>query len=259
MSKYKKTVAAAVSETRSKFALAEALATEIPPQQGRRNDLSGGAKVSGHLADARQAIIDAGGEPRAVATLDGYRLTALWTSGGTARSFAWVAGYSFTAHNEARKAGIPFDEFAAEPRTTDRIRRDAGKAGTDGPPARVVETWTPQERDEAVRELVSNPETRQSVRKALDDHYEQTPKPIETPAGTNGEPLELLTRFRRVHKDVDRIIELVLQGQAVVSDAERAALIEEARWLRAASEHIETGLDAGSLEKSLRQFQEEYL
>lgn len=126
------------------------------------------------------------------------------------------------------------------------------------PNSRVGRAANTLKNPDSARDILADPEVRQSVRKALDTHYQESPKPVAAPERSE-EPLELLSRFRRVHKDVDRIIELVLDGKGVVSDAERAALIEEARWLRAASEHIETGLDAGSLEQSLRQFQEEYL
>lgn len=55
-------------------------------------------------------------------TLANYRLTALWVNEAGTPHFGWVDGFSFTAHNEARKAGLSYDEFAANPRTTDLAR-----------------------------------------------------------------------------------------------------------------------------------------
>ena len=170
------------------------------------------------------------------------------TSDGTTLTYGWWA-----------------DVLAVTPRTVEaRISRLRAKI-EDGPGSpraepntRTARAATTLKNPDSARDILADPEVRQSVRKALDTHYQEAPKPATAPQRSD-EPLELLGLFRRVHKDVDRIIELVLDGKAVVSDAERAALVEEARWLRAASEHIETGLDAGSLEQSLREFQEEYL
>lgn len=151
---FERIIKAALSETRSKFALAEALAIEIPP---RRSGPSDDNIISSYLAKAIQAISDAGGEPRAVLTMADYRKTALWVQGVNAPNFRWVKGTSFTAHNEARKVGLSYNKFVAMPlKTTDAIRAKAGKAGTDGPPSKIIETWTPAQRVETVRELVKD-------------------------------------------------------------------------------------------------------
>lgn len=152
---YKRVVSAALAETSSKFMLAEALALDIPPH--KRGPAADDASVSRYLEQARLAIIDAGGEPRAVKTLDEYRRTALWVSMDLRRNFAWVAGSSFSAHNEARARGLSYDEFAAAPKTVDQIRRNAGTAGTDGPPARIAAAWSPDQQAEAAEILLRSP------------------------------------------------------------------------------------------------------
>ncbi len=107
MSDYKRTVKAALAETKGKFALAEALALDIPKQQGKDG-------VHMALCDAREAIIAAGGEPKAVGTLGNYRKTALHFARLRAKSgFQWVDGVSFTAHVAAQEAGMSVIDFKA--------------------------------------------------------------------------------------------------------------------------------------------------
>lgn len=183
---YDRTVAAALSETKSKFTLAEALALDVPPrsQGSRAHDVS----VTDYLSQARQSIIDAGGEPRSVSSLLKYRNTALWASTSTAsgRSFAWVPGYSFSAHSEARETGLTFEQFAAEPKTRNEIRQDAGRAGNYGPPERAVQSWTSEQkasvaetlireapaekRAAVVREMLADPVVAEQVSEQITDY-----------------------------------------------------------------------------------------
>lgn len=158
---YENTVKAALSETKSKFALAEALATDIPAKaEGDK------LHVRDELIKARQAVIDAGGEPKSVETLDQYRKTALWVSAVNSR-FSWVGGYSFTAHNEARMAGIAFEDYQANPKNTREVRQESNppKASKDGDPRKVVQGWTPEQKAEAIQEAYADPETRKAVKK----------------------------------------------------------------------------------------------
>ena len=159
---YTRVVSAALAETSSKFALAEALALDIPPQR-RGPTPDGEQAVTEYLAEAREAILASGGEPRSVGTLREYRLTALWVCGGTPTNFGWAAGLSFTAHNEARKAGLSYEGFAADPITTDEIRRRAGKATTDGPPQQIVRDLAPDQKVQVARELLEDEEVARQV------------------------------------------------------------------------------------------------
>lgn len=173
MTNYERTVNAALSETRGKFALAEALAEDIPP---RRSGPSEDSTIPEYLAEAREEIINAGGEARSVRTLWDYRNAALWVQRGNASNFGWISGVSFTAHSEAYKSGMSYEEFAAKPLTTDEIRKRAGKAGTDGPPAKIVQSWTPEQKAEAARELLSDPEVAEQISEAVTDHVAADPK-----------------------------------------------------------------------------------
>lgn len=158
---YTQIVSAALSETRSKFALAEALAIEIPEQEVGRNKGDAGKSVLFRLEEARDEIRANGGEPRSAGTLDEYRRTALWVSKrirGHATEFFWVADSSFTAHNDARKAGMSYEDFAKQPLTSREIRAASGGASKDGDPKGVVSGWSPKQKRNAVIELAKDPD-----------------------------------------------------------------------------------------------------
>lgn len=109
--KYPMTVKAALTETASKFKLAEALAREIPKGSSPK-------VVATLIEEARQEVIAAGGEDRAAETFHAYRRAALWVAdngGFEPTSFAWVKGYSYTAHRDAMESGRKFSDFAASP------------------------------------------------------------------------------------------------------------------------------------------------
>lgn len=158
---YERVVSAALAETASKFRLAEALALDIPRRReggSTENEQS----VDAELTEARQRVIDAGGEPRSVVTLKDYRTTALWvmiTNGSDPTpAFRWIPGVSYSAHAEARRYGFTYDKFAALPaKTTDALRKLAGRPGTDGKPAAIASGWTPEEKAEVVREALADP------------------------------------------------------------------------------------------------------
>jgi hypothetical protein len=97
----------------------------------------------------------------------------------------------------------------------------------------------------------ASPEAEVAARQVLDKRYAEAPKPIEPTHGTYSDPVELTSRFRRLHTDVDAIIRLVIEGQAVVTDAQRDAVLAEVKWLRTALGYIEDGVQAGSLDQAL--------
>jgi hypothetical protein len=169
--KYPKSVAAALAETHSKFALAEALANEIPPENGRGN-----TTVTDALIAARDEIIEAGGEPRSVSTLERYRATARWVAEnrtGSGTVFAWVPGVSFTSHREAMEAGTSLAAFSADPKTAREVRADEGKASKDGDPVGIVKGWSEEQRIAAARELHHDPDVADELARdqtAKDEH-----------------------------------------------------------------------------------------
>lgn len=172
---YERTIAAALAETNSKFALAEALALDLPARP--RGGPTGERAVEDHLAEIRQAIIDAGGEPRAVATLNRYRRTGLWVLVDVHQQvFGWVEGFSFSAHDEARASGISFDDFAVKPQTVRQIRSEAKKASPDG---NIVKSWTPEQKASAARELLADPEVAEQISEDITDHVAEDPELAE--------------------------------------------------------------------------------
>lgn len=157
---YERTVTAALSETQSKFALAEGLIHDIPKRTKGGSSVNSD-NVSDLLGEARQAIIDAGGEPRAVKTLQIYRLTADWArspAGGS--SFRWIVGVSWTAHKDACEKGIKYDVFAADPMRTTQLRWDKADAA---------------DKAATVRELMADPEVKDLIDADTDnlDDYEK--------------------------------------------------------------------------------------
>jgi hypothetical protein len=159
--KYPRIVEAALAETTSKFALAEALARDIPARrEGQAATAAGQPTIQDELTEARAQIINAGGEPRGTKTLEQYRKTALWVKGSEVGPFRWLPGTSFSAHNEARSSGLTYEQFTQLPaKSVDAVRLRAGWAGTDGPPAAIVEKMT----DEQVQEVAADPRVRQAV------------------------------------------------------------------------------------------------
>lgn len=138
---YERVLAAALAETSSKFGLAEALARDIPAKKRGPTPVNE-RDVTTALKEAAEAITEAGGEPRAVKTLGDYRMTALWVSTEAGRNFRWVKGASFSAHSEARAAGLSYQTFRTlkpADRTVDAIRlasaRRAAAAAEATPPS----------------------------------------------------------------------------------------------------------------------------
>src|SRR4029077_19179696 len=126
----------------SRFALAEALAVDIPP---RRSGPVAAAQltVMQHLEWAAAEIEQAGGERRSPATLAEYRESAIWVRRGvTSPLFRWVEGASFSAHTEARKGGLTYPNFKALPsHTVDAVREALNRTGTRGTPETVIGKW----------------------------------------------------------------------------------------------------------------------
>ena len=83
--KYTRTIKAALAETKGTFAIAEALALDIPKAQGQTG-------VKDELIKVRAAIIKVGAEPRSVDVLSKMRLVALHFSPNGAKA-EWVDGY----------------------------------------------------------------------------------------------------------------------------------------------------------------------
>lgn len=251
---YDRTVSAALSETASKFALAEALALDIAPRRGRpaRDETS----TDQHLTEVREQVIEAGGEPKSVATLRNYRLTALWAKHPKTGSFRWVEDRCWSAHDEARQRGLSYLEFAALPReilveTVRDIFREGPARDEDEeeeeeydlsapvtfrPPvesglvtpalSHSPRAAVPEPRPEPEREPEGEPEPEPGP-----EREPRVPEPREPAEREPGEPrrLNLVSAFRGVHRSVEQIAaEVAGHG---VSPGERDVLLAEVSWI----------------------------
>lgn len=107
--------------------------------------------------------------------------------------------------------------------------------------------------------IKADPKIAETAMRALDQRYErerETLKSNESKRSKEGAPLALIVEFRALHRTVERLLTLVAEGHAVVSDDERDALLEEVAWLRNALDYVESGLNAGSLDKALAELLE---
>lgn len=134
MSTFQKTRAAAAALSKDRKALATALAEEIPSvTRGGAADRE--ALVQTELKKAAELLAE-DGHDFAVRTLEEYRLTALWISGGNpGTSRDWTDG-SYSLHAEACRIGMTKRAFLAwyakvENPTVDALRKKHGKAQTN--------------------------------------------------------------------------------------------------------------------------------
>ena len=230
---YQRTVAAAVGETKSKFALAEALATDIPPKRrGPGPELT----VTEHLIYARLEILRAGGESRSVETLAKYRDLARWVSDGTVGNYAWLPGVSFTTHREAMEAGLSYGEFAANPKRPARQPDTAKKAET----ARKL-----LDDPEVVKQVINDPVARASVRKALDEAYAEAPKPYQGVAEKPGpdHEIDVVVRLRAITGAIKAATDTILSGPHIDNTDDLVAIVD---WQANALSIIRTALSGRS-------------
>lgn len=253
---YARTVRAALAETKSKFELAEALALEIPERQaGRQAEGTEERPVPARLEEAREAIIQAGGEPRSVDTLANYRHTALWVGivPGT-EHFRWVPGASFTAHNEARGARMSYEEFAAlEDKTSTAIRVGAGNRGSHGGPG-TIDSWTPDQQAEAARHLMARPgvadavaadpaaasHAAEAIRRQQDKARAERPvrETPERPDPVHEVMLELAAYGEGIRRDVDGMLGILHRDDVTAYAAVREYATGEADFMAEAARLI---------------------
>lgn len=219
---YEKTVAAAVAETKSKFALAEALAEDIPPRHGGPTE---DVTINEYLTEARQAIVAAGGEGRSVGTLRHYRDTALWVRHVNVADYRWLPGVSFTAHTEARLAGLTHDEFVAMP--SKKVRDIRPLAGTVSPDGDVVRSWSLEQKAEAARELLADPEVAEQVEQEITDYvasdHKRTADVVSKRRKSEKRPESTEEAEQRPARDYDALTEQHVNGLSVVLAAESSS------------------------------------
>lgn len=272
---YDRIVTAALADTASKFRLAEALALDIPPRhRGPAAEGADDKTIPAYLEEASAAIITAGGEPRAGATLAHYRETALWVFSEPGKNFRWIAGRSFSAHNEARNNRMSYEEFAAMPKATvTLIRQQAGTAGTTDYPQRVAREWTPEQQAQVAREILARPDVAREVfadpdaagdavraayvplGEAMRDHdqrrYRQAVPPgsrEEKTRETEQRSIEVLEVLQRLHQIISSTGKLVSLGE--LSREQRELIAPLAQRAKVAVDYL-AALDDDSATPSL--------
>jgi len=213
---------------------------------GNRNARNTSGKVS-----AREfAEVAATSAPRVL------RYLAAWQA---AASRGWVTDADQLTPADTHRISDPDKPWAAvskahAPRLTDPVRREALSRSAEDDQVGLSKVLDIASNPKAMAAAIKgDPEVAQAARHALDQQYANAPKPVEPSAGTYSDPVELTSRFRRLHTDVDGIIRLVIEGKAVVTDAQRDAVLAEVKWLRTALGYIEDGVQAGSLDQALNE------
>jgi DNA-binding protein YbaB len=153
LEEFQRIMEAAKAGTRSKEAMAEALALDIP------HKVEGdGQVIEAALESARSQMIDAGYEDIPVGTLRNMRATALWVEKNrtTVVQFPWRGGTSFTAHQYAALGGMAWDKFSRSPLKTRDVQAMLGNKVTTTSVKKSVETMTAVEKVDMMRELASD-------------------------------------------------------------------------------------------------------
>ena len=104
--------------------------------------------------------------------------------------------------------------------------------------------------------IKADPKIAEAALRAIEERNARPIGQASQPIDRTDKPTELVVHFRNLHKTVERLVRLVLDGHAVVSEDEAAALLDEVHWLRNALDYIESGLNAGSLDKALTELLE---
>ena len=190
----------------------------------------------------------------AVRTLRVYRLTsAAWPADTRVSAQTW------TTHRDLMARDDRFDIIAEQTWTYNSLNARLGRlpnpSRVNKDTGEIVETPTAG----AVREAIkADPTIAREAMKALDQRYDESPKPIAPrPSTTQDDGADLVWEFRNLHKGVDRIVQLVNDGKAVVSDSTRDSILREVKWLRTALGYIEDGVASDDLAAELASFLQE--
>lgn len=133
-----------------------------------------------------------------------------------------------------------------DPGRRDAIREQAELDGVGASKALDVAS-NPKAMAAAIK---ADPKVAAAARDALDTAYAAQPK-RDLPGPVGSVPMDLVYEFSRLHRSVDSIITLVINGKAVISDAQRDAVLREVEWLHTALGYIKDGIRGDSLDKAL--------
>ena len=104
------------------------------------------------------------------------------------------------------------------------------------------------------RAIERDPKAQQAARQALDEVYENSPKPYpnEPKSSPADDATDLIYELRKLHKGIDNIVNLVNSGAARVTDEQ--AVLREISWLRTALGYIEDGVKSDNLADQVADF-----
>lgn len=132
------------------------------------------------------------------------------------------------------------------PRHREAIQKAAAEEGTTPEQVQRASASAPA----IAAAIKADPRIAETAARALDEKANATTPPAPKPE-KKAQPLDLITEFRTLHRNVERLMNLVLAGNAVVTDGQKDALRDEVRWLRSALDHIETALNSRSFDEAL--------
>lgn len=187
-------------------------------------------------------------------TLRKYRMvSAAWPLGTRVPRQTWTTHRLLAAQDDR------FDIIAEQSWTynslSDRLGRLPNPSRVNRETGEILADLTPAQVHQAIKR---DPAIAQQARKALDERYDDSPKPI-SPAvpSVADDAADLVHEFRDLHKGVDRIVQLVNSGKAVVNDSTRDAILREVKWLTTALGYIQDGVTSNSLEAEIASFLQE--
>ena len=170
-----------------------------------------------------------------------------------------VEAQTFTTHKMLAAHPDRFEILAEQTWTynslADRLGRLPNPSRVNRETGEILDDLTPAQVHQAIKR---DPAIAQQARKALDERYDDSPKPI-SPAvpSVADDAADLVHEFRDLHKGVDRIVQLVNSGKAVVNDSTRDAILREVKWLTTALGYIQDGVTSNSLEAEIASFLQE--
>jgi hypothetical protein len=236
------------------FAILVACSVEKGAATGRPQKTSAIAEVSGKVSAAEFARAASTSDTRVMRYLDAWQEAA---------AKGWVESAEKLVPDDSHNITVPDKPWRAKDggvydasRTggqINNVEQIADKAARDADyAARLGAAVAPH----IVREAIAtSPEVARVAMDALDKRYEDAPKPVAPREQDNQSAgIDLVTEFRRLHRGVDQIVQLVNEGKAVVSDDTRDAILREVKWLRTALGYIEDGVSSNSLAEEIAAF-----
>lgn len=210
-----------------------------------------GGQFESTVVDSKVSIAEFA---RAASTSD-VRVARYLDAWQTAASKGWVQDATELRPDHAHAMTLPDKPWRAKDGGVYDASRTGGQINDVGQIADKA-ARDPEYAKRVVEQVTkSSPQATVAARKALDEQYDAASKPITpTAASAYDDGVDLVAEFRGLHRGVDRIVQLINEGKAVVSDDTRDAILREVKWLRTALGYIEDGVSSDSLSSEIAEF-----